>query len=137
MTEMIELYGKLVAGIKHTWKKARKESTRINRSRLFYWLRIWRTESKHLLRGFLLIKVSKAIPKHFLWRLILWFPILVDEYVKSLKDFPDLQEKLAASHSESNNENREPLYPEHLAPTRIMSGIKSGKLLQGVFHSSR
>ncbi|XP_046644845.1 exosome complex exonuclease RRP44-like [Daphnia pulicaria] len=61
----------------------------------------------------------------------------VDEYVKSLKDFPDLQEKLAASHSESNNENREPLYPEHLAPTRIMSGIKSGKLLQGVYHSSR
>lgn len=57
--------------------------------------------------------------------------------MKSLKDFPDLQEKLAASHSESNNENREPLYPEHLAPTRIMSGIKSGKLLQGVFHSSR
>ncbi|XP_057366442.1 exosome complex exonuclease RRP44-like [Daphnia carinata] len=61
----------------------------------------------------------------------------VDEYVKSLKDFPDLQEKLAASHSEDNSENREPLFPEHWAPTRIMTGIKSGKLLQGIFHCSR
>lgn len=61
----------------------------------------------------------------------------MDEYVKSLKDFPDLQEKLAASHSDDNAENREPLFPEHWAPTRIMTGIKSGKLLQGIFHCSR
>lgn len=61
----------------------------------------------------------------------------VDEYVKSLRDFPNLQEKLAASHSDDNTENREPLFPEHWAPTRIMTAIKTGKLLQGVFHSSK
>ena len=29
------------------------------------------------------------------------------------------------------------LYPEHLPPAQILSGIKSGKLLQGTFYASR
>lgn len=64
------------------------------------------------------------------------FNLLVDEYVKSLKKFPDLQEKLAAD-ADNNSENREPLYPEHWHPSQILSGIKVGKLLQGIFHASR
>ena len=61
----------------------------------------------------------------------------MDEYVKSLKGFPELQEKLAASHSDEGNDNRDPLFPEHFAPSKILTGIKSGKLLQGTFYASR
>lgn len=60
----------------------------------------------------------------------------VDEYVKSLKGFSELQDKLAALHTEDSG-NREPLFPEHWSPNRILAAVKSGKLLQGTFYASR
>ncbi len=57
--------------------------------------------------------------------------------MKSLKGFPELQEKLAASYSEEGVDNREPLFPEHWAPSTILSAVKSGKIFQGTFYASR
>jgi hypothetical protein len=53
-----------------------------------------------------------------------------------MKDCPELQEKLAASHGDGGD-NREPLFPEHWAPAKIISDIKAGKIFQGTFYASR
>lgn len=68
---------------------------------------------------------------------LMMIQFLVDEYVKSLKGFPELQEKLAASYSEEGVDNREPLFPEHWPPSTILSAVKSGKIFQGTFYASR
>jgi len=60
----------------------------------------------------------------------------VDEYVKSLKGYPELQDKLAAPSSESDGHHKT-LFPEHFSPGKILSGIKTGKILQGTFYASR
>ena len=60
----------------------------------------------------------------------------MDEYVKSLKGYPELQDKLAAPSSESDGHHKT-LFPEHFSPGKILSGIKTGKILQGTFYASR
>ena len=54
----------------------------------------------------------------------------LEEYVKSMKDHPELQDKLAANTSDGENDDRKAIFPEHLPPGQILSGIKSGKFLQ-------
>jgi len=60
----------------------------------------------------------------------------VNDYVKSLKGYPELQDKLASLSSETDD-NRKTLFPEHWAPAKLLSGVKSGKILQGTFYASR
>ena len=61
----------------------------------------------------------------------------MDEYVKSLKEYPELQDKLAAPSNDDGDGHRKSIYPEHLSPREILLGIKSGKFLQGTFYASR
>ncbi|GAB6030282.1 hypothetical protein CHUAL_005957 [Chamberlinius hualienensis] len=64
----------------------------------------------------------------------------VSEYVESLKDFPDLLEKLALCHEKNaaaDSLKKEVNFPDHLALSVMHSGLKSGKFLQGTFQASR
>lgn len=54
----------------------------------------------------------------------------LEEYVKSLKSHPELQDKLAANTNDGESDDRKAIFPEHLPPGQILSGIKSGKFLQ-------
>lgn len=64
------------------------------------------------------------------------------EYVESLEGCEGLVDRLAHSSGLGQDQmddkkGRKFVYPEHLPLTKILSGIKSGKYLQGVFHRSR
>lgn len=59
----------------------------------------------------------------------------VGDYVKSLTDHPELQDKLAHKSFDLAN-NKLALFPPHLTPNEIHAGIKTGKLLQGSFMAS-
>uniref|UniRef100_A0A1B0CGZ3 Protein DIS3 homolog n=2 Tax=Lutzomyia longipalpis TaxID=7200 RepID=A0A1B0CGZ3_LUTLO len=59
----------------------------------------------------------------------------IEEYVKSLKEHPELQDKLAKKFSDEGN--KPDLFPLHLSPGQIRDGIRSGQLLQGSFMRSR
>lgn len=56
--------------------------------------------------------------------------------MKSLPDYPGLQDKLAHKNYDLES-SKVSLFPPHLAPTEIHNGIKHGKLLQGSFMASR
>lgn len=57
------------------------------------------------------------------------------EYVRSLKETPYLQDKLCLK--EYGNEQSTPIYPPHLTLAQIHEGIKNSKLYQGSFVASR
>jgi len=61
----------------------------------------------------------------------------VTEYVKNMPDFPHLVDKIAQKDSGSTGFGKKYLFPEHLSPTQINVGIKSGKIYQGIFYLSR
>jgi exosome complex exonuclease DIS3/RRP44 len=61
----------------------------------------------------------------------------IQEYVASMKDFPNLVDKINQKDAGSTGFGKRFLFPEHLAPVQINSGLKSGKFLQGVFYLSR
>ncbi|GAB0096732.1 RRP44 [Sergentomyia squamirostris] len=60
----------------------------------------------------------------------------IEEYVKSLKDHPQLQDKLSKKFEDTDG-NKPDLFPLHLSPSQIHEGVRSGKLLQGSFMRSR
>lgn len=60
----------------------------------------------------------------------------VTDYVKSLTDHPELQDKLAHKSFDLAS-SKVALFPPHLTPNEIHSGIKNGRLLQGSFMASR
>lgn len=60
----------------------------------------------------------------------------IQQYVKSLTDFPHLQDKLCIKEYASENEKL-PVFPPHLTVIQMHDGIKSGKYYQGSFMASR
>lgn len=60
----------------------------------------------------------------------------ISDYVRSIKDFPNLVDKLSQKNTEFG-ENKPDLFPPHLSPVQIHEGIKAGKILQGGFVASR
>lgn len=60
----------------------------------------------------------------------------VFEYCESLLDCPGLVDKLSKSDVIIPSKSQI-IFPEHLSVSKIHSGIKSGKLLQGTFQASR
>lgn len=60
----------------------------------------------------------------------------IEDYVKSLKDHPNLQDKLSKKDFSTESDARS-LFPPHLTPAEIHVGIKNGKFLQGSFLASR
>lgn len=60
----------------------------------------------------------------------------VADYVKSLVDHPELQDKLAHKNYDLES-SKVALFPPHLPPNEIHIGIKNGKILQGSFMASR
>uniref|UniRef100_A0A1B6DID1 PIN domain-containing protein n=1 Tax=Clastoptera arizonana TaxID=38151 RepID=A0A1B6DID1_9HEMI len=58
-----------------------------------------------------------------------------EDYVRSLKNAPMLEDKLSARNFSS--EGKTALFPTHLTPVQIHEGIKAGKVLQGSFQASR
>ena len=64
--------------------------------------------------------------------------ISVQKYVEAMNDSPMMIDKLNRTGSGSNGEiDKKFLFPEHLSPAQINSGIKTGNLHQGVFYLSR
>ena len=62
----------------------------------------------------------------------------IESYVESMPNCPMMVDKLNKTGSGSNSEiNRKFLFPEHLSPAQINSGIKQGALHQGCFYLSR
>lgn len=78
-----------------------------------------------------LIPLALNVLKH-LCRVLLF---AVADYVRSMKNFPLLEDKLS-SHSFSA-EGKVALFPAHLTPAEIHSAIKAGKVHQGSFQASR
>lgn len=60
----------------------------------------------------------------------------VSDYVKSLTDYPGLQDKLAHKNYDLES-SKVSLFPPHLTPADIHERIKNGSLLQGAFQASR
>lgn len=62
----------------------------------------------------------------------------IKEYIESLEDCPTMLDKLNLIGSDGNPDiNKKFLFPEHLSPMQINSGIRSKTLFQGVFYLSR
>jgi len=61
----------------------------------------------------------------------------VEDYVASIKEFPSLLDKLKKKEKGSEGFGKKFLFPEHLSPMQINSGLKSKTLCQGVFYVSR
>ncbi|CAB3364764.1 Hypothetical predicted protein [Cloeon dipterum] len=61
------------------------------------------------------------------------------EYVETLEKHPFLLDKLShkSYDADADGKLRAPLFPAHLSAEQVHIGIKSGKLLQGVFYASR
>jgi exosome complex exonuclease DIS3/RRP44 len=55
----------------------------------------------------------------------------IREYVEKLKEYPDIVDLVAARDDESDEANQF-TYPEHLSPTQISAGLRSGAFHQGV-----
>lgn len=66
--------------------------------------------------------------------LILFFT--VKEYVENITGYPGLVDKLSKNVIPEAC-SKDALYPAHLTPSQIHSGIRGGKLYQGTFHASR
>lgn len=60
----------------------------------------------------------------------------IQDYVKSLTDFPHLQDKLCLKEYASD-QHKLPVFPPHLTVIQMHEGIKSGKYYQGSFIASR
>merc|ERR1712223_348562 len=64
--------------------------------------------------------------------------VSVQGYVEAMNDSPMMIDKLNRTGSGSNAEiDKKFLFPEHLSPAQINSGIKTGNLHQGIFYLSR
>ena len=62
----------------------------------------------------------------------------IQSYVEGMDKCPMMIDKLNRTGSGSNAEiNKKFLFPEHLSPAQINSGIKTGALHQGIFYLSR
>jgi len=61
----------------------------------------------------------------------------VHDYVANMTEFPSLVDKLRKKDGEGGGYGKKFLYPEHLSPQQINSGVKSGRYLKGVFYQSR
>jgi len=61
----------------------------------------------------------------------------VVDYVKSISDFPSLVDKIKRKDDGSGGFGKKFLFPEHLSPMQINSGIKCKKYHKGVFYMSR
>ena len=61
----------------------------------------------------------------------------IEEYVTSMQDFPNLVDKINKKEDGTGGFGKKFLFPEHLAPIQLNSGLKSGQLLQGIFYLSR
>ena len=62
----------------------------------------------------------------------------IKEYVDGMKDSTSMLDKLNATGSDGNPDiNKKFLFPEHLSPSQINTGIKAKNLFQGVFYLSR
>ena len=74
------------------------------------------------------------------------FAATCQEYVESLNQ-PELMDRIAAKETTSDeisekafknqSKFKEIIFPEHLRLSEIQNGLKSGRLLQGVFQASR
>lgn len=62
--------------------------------------------------------------------------MLVEDYVHCMEDSKNLEDKLARNEITFHEGSKE-IFPCHMSPVEIHSGIKSGKLLQGSFQASR
>lgn len=62
--------------------------------------------------------------------------VSVDEYVRSLEDFPNLSDKLSHKNREFSG-NKADFYPAHWSNGQIHDGIKEKQVLQGGFVASR
>ena len=60
----------------------------------------------------------------------------VSEYIRSFKNDTALQDKIAFKTYDIDS-SKAPLFPPHLTPSEVHSGIKNGKILQGSFYASR
>lgn len=60
----------------------------------------------------------------------------IRDYVDSMTDHKMLSDKLSQKNMEYAGPRTE-FFPQHLAPSEILEGIKSGKLKQGSFAASR
>ncbi|XP_032512686.2 exosome complex exonuclease RRP44 [Danaus plexippus] len=60
----------------------------------------------------------------------------VKEYVENITGYPGLVDKLSKNVIPEAC-SKDALYPAHLTPSQIHSGIRGGKLYQGTFHASR
>jgi len=60
----------------------------------------------------------------------------VSEYVKAMKEYPHLLDKISAKEKSGEGFSKKFLFPEHLSPASINSGIKNGGLMRGVFYLS-
>ena len=54
----------------------------------------------------------------------------IEEYVSSMQDFPNLVDKINKKEDGTGGFGKKFLFPEHLAPVQLNSGLKSGRLLQ-------
>jgi len=61
----------------------------------------------------------------------------VPEYVASIAEFPSLIDKIKKKDGGGDGFSKKFLFPEHLSPFQVNSGVKSKKYLQGVFYLSR
>ena len=96
----------------------------------------YRDQLKHLQIGIVLITDDadnrrKAEEAHL-------HTVNIQSYVEGMDKCPMMIDKLNRTGSGSNADiNKKFLFPEHLSPAQINSGIKSGALHQGVFYLSR
>jgi exosome complex exonuclease DIS3/RRP44 len=60
----------------------------------------------------------------------------VKDYIENVTGFVGLIDKLSKNVIPESC-SKDALYPAHLTPTQIHSGIRNGKLHQGSFHASR
>ena len=61
----------------------------------------------------------------------------IEEYVANMQDFPNLVDKINKKENGTGGFGKKFLFPEHLAPVQLNSGLKSGRLSQGIFYLSR
>lgn len=58
------------------------------------------------------------------------------DYIENVNGFPGLMDKLSKNIMPESF-SKDALYPAHLTPTQVHSGIRNNKLYQGTFHASR
>ncbi|XP_075908336.1 exosome complex exonuclease RRP44-like [Petromyzon marinus] len=61
---------------------------------------------------------------------------MLEEYVRSLVDNPELIDRLALASEQDVVESRV-IFPEHLPLSQLQQGVRSGRFVQGTFLASR